>query len=922
MTRNHIPYAPKGIFTFLPAALIIVFFGFWRIWESPPLYGAEAISAYSTHALFESFFAGIRFDEAIGFISRSFFPDGGTVPDSFRMMTFAAYYPLYTLWQGIFFKFLGLNTLSVHFGSACAGLLTLLACYFIAVRLFDAKVAIVSALLMATSVVYLISSRYLGWQLLALFFLMGSLYYLYAGISEKKTNYLVTGGILLGVGLFNGYPPVLLSPVVFAIWLISTQRGFRFLRDPSLWFAGILGMGVFVILTLSYSSLFMGRPFETMRAFADFLSVRTGNVSGFSHSLDFFVSNPLAAVKNMFVGMVPFGAAHGPSDANQVAAGVPMINPVVALFATAGTILLARRRSAPDKLILSWMGTILFISAFLITFEGRYLLLALPAISIVAAYAMLRLPQLAGEWFAKSVERSYPAVRFSPWLSGKQGVQSTLVAVIAVGYSMYAGYTGYFDTYLKNDAYNYSQIGNEKIAAYVTKAAAPGKSRVVLGDKRLVPYEGLLMLTQARYPVYWWDDLRARHAEDLASLDRWEAAQFRAGAEVIFYVFSLDMPGATPPGKPPGYPGPYEDMSLFRRLHPYLVPATVIRYTSGLQAFAIYAVHNPLQSGSGIDRNLGIPGEMQQAQTFIPGEPMLDRVMVRVRYVGDASRLPALVMELRKVLPGEHDPDMSDHGLLFTAKVRREQLSLGDGGYSVLPVQYANLEPGHSYVLIWRQERPDPENHYVLSGEASSLSTPRSMYYDGARWRPSNTFLGVIALEANYVSIPTPGKGIHVFRMPERGDDEQTEMRIVFEPTSWKKNIYYQEGLTYREDSRSRFRWLEPEDPTGGYLIYKFESPSLIRRLQILANPRIGNDKEKRNFLRLRYSTDGERYFKVYALESNGSGGMTGIFESPLKRTIHPESREVYLRFDFGPNSQLWAPPDFPMIFDIETARN
>jgi len=101
-----------------------------------------------------------------------------------------------------------------------------------------------------------------------------------------------------------------------------------------------------------------------------------------------------------------------------------------------------------------------------------------------------------------------------------------------------------------------------------------------------------------------------------------------------------------------------------------------------------------------------------------------------------------------------------------------------------------------------------------------------------------------------------------------------------------------------------------------GELIYRLVGPKPIERLSVLFFPRVHNDKERRVFLNLDYSSNDRDYETVYRLESNGSGGWIGSQE---RLTLLPQSKTVYLRFILSNlNTQLLSSQTAMMSFEGE----
>jgi hypothetical protein len=547
--------------------------------------------------------------------------------------------------------------------------------------------------------------------------------------------------------------------------------------------------------------------------------------------------------------------------------------------------------------------------------------MAAPALYMITACAMVRLIHLGREKDLKYNSHIAIMSRMAKRPVGIKELSAAIIIFAVLVYNGFSTYHNYFVTYTHNDAYLWRQAGNEKIADYIMETALPQECQVVFGHRVMVPYEIFMFATKGKYPIQRWDDIVSQNRRSIFGLQEWEKDVLEQGKKVIFYIFSLDNEDVSTPGKPRGW-NDYEDITFFKRLHPQLEPAKTIYYTSGLPAFSIYEVSEPPRIK--YDYHLGIPGQSMRTQTFILGHPILERVKFQISYLGGKASLPNLIIELRKTKGEPPVPDMTKAGLLTSIRISPARLNLKTGGYSILPLPSTQLDPEATYALVWKQERIDTKNHYLLAGQPSDIYEKGKFgYYDGSQWIMSDADANFIPLQANYTFESTISKGIHAFRISEGLTSGKMSFKIIFREKEWQKEIFDQKDLRYEESSNGRFRWHMPKDELGGYLVYKIESPHLIKNMELITNPRIHNDWEKKNSLRFSYSTDGRKYYQIYKLDSNGDENWTGIYEREMYNTIHPKSKIVYLRFDFkGENAQLWATKEHPVIFNTEVVRD
>ncbi len=813
------------------------------------------------------------------------------------------------LWTSILYPFLrlfGSTKFALLLASSIIGIITIIATYFIAKAVFGRKVAFLSATFFIFCLYFLIDVRRgFGYRAISCLSVMLSIYLLYLFLIKKQLRFLWLFGIMWGIAWFNGYPSFLIIPIILILSMAWISGIFKFWQKREFWLSVITAFSVCFGLSVIYSLLFnLDSPFQLFYFLnKSWLFGRGVQESVFIRGPIFFFSNLVTAIQNLFIGMTYMKA----SDATLVVPNRPMIDPFVAIFFLRGLFISLRERKIMDKLLLLWVGITFILFTCLTVFQVRYMIAIAPAIYIIAAKAMVDLVEKAKKKDAVLKKRFK-----------KNQILITMLIIFGILFSASFTYHNYFRIYAKNDGYQWRFVGNQEIAEYIRGKAKPEDCHVVFGHYTMVPVNNFIFYTQDKYPIMRWDNISKE--KNISQIQDWERDVFTQGKRIIFYVFSLDNKEAKTPGKRSW--GDYEDITLFKRLHPQLEPAKTIYYTCGLPAFSIYEVREPPQIK--YDYHLGIPGQSRRTQTFILGHPILEKVKFQISYLGKKASLSHLIVELRETKRDPHVPNMANEGLLTSIRVPPAKLNLKKGEYSILSLPYSKLDPEATYAIIWKQERIDPQNHYVLAGQPSDIYEKGQFgYYDDSRWIMSDSDANFIPLQANYTFESTISKGIHAFRIPEELISGKMSFKIIFKDKEWQKEIFDQKNLRYGEDSNGRFRWLMPKDESGGYLVYKVESPHLIKSMELITNPRIHNDWEKKNSLRFSYSTDGRKYYQIYKLDSNSNENWTGIYEREMYNTIHPKSKIVYLRFDFSrENTQLWATKEHPIIFNTEVVHD
>ena len=144
--------------------------------------------------------------------------------------------------------FLGENSeLANRLPSALAGLITLLVTFLFGERLFRARVGFLSAMVLATSFLFLQLSRWMMLDsLLALFFLL-TLYYFHRGVEreEGRTKYYLWAGLFMGLGVLTKGPLAYLPLPIFVVFTLFQKNLRKFWCRDLLW-----GLSLSVILAL------------------------------------------------------------------------------------------------------------------------------------------------------------------------------------------------------------------------------------------------------------------------------------------------------------------------------------------------------------------------------------------------------------------------------------------------------------------------------------------------------------------------------------------------------------------------------------------------------------------------------------------------------------------------------------------------
>ncbi len=143
---------------------------------------------------------------------------------------------------------------------------------------------------------------------------------------------------------------------------------------------------------------------------------------------------------------------------------------------------------------------------------------------------------------------------------------------------------------------------------------------------------------------------------------------------------------------------------------------------------------------------------------------------------------------------------------------------------------------------------------------------------------------------------------------------------IVFRPRFDKAGFNPEDFDTFRD-----VRLLPPapclscmnEQPC--FAVYRFNSLFPVTRIVMTTYPRLVNDKEKKNWLGVSVSLDGQQYEQVFKIKSNGdSSGVGGSYPQIDEITLDHPAKSVLIRLDMAnESSQWWSSSANSMTFEL-----
>jgi 4-amino-4-deoxy-L-arabinose transferase-like glycosyltransferase len=161
------------------------------------------------------------------------------------------------------YKLFGISEFAVRLPSALAAIGVLLFSYGIARMLFTPRAALIAAAVTATVVRTFILARRLPIDILLLFFLMGTLFFLVRAIPGKKTHSWALAYLFAGLGFLTKGPIALLIPgVACLLWALWGRRlKFREMHP-------VMGAAILILVILPwYTAIFLAHGWTYIEPF-------------------------------------------------------------------------------------------------------------------------------------------------------------------------------------------------------------------------------------------------------------------------------------------------------------------------------------------------------------------------------------------------------------------------------------------------------------------------------------------------------------------------------------------------------------------------------------------------------------------------------------------------------------------------------
>ena len=348
---------------------------------------------------------------------------------------------LFIYLQAVSLAVLGQTDLALRIVSATAGILTIVAAYLLAQRMFDSRIALLSCGWLGISLWHVIFSR-IGLRTISLpLFLALGFYCIWRGLEgfkaqtgvpedpnttatrQRPSVWFALGGLVIGLSLHTysiaRFAPLVLVAVALYLALSNNQLFRRAL--PGF----VLAIALTVLVFLPQGVFFLSSP----ESFIE----RARTVWVFNPELN--EGNPAQALFDSVIRSIGMFAVQGDSNLGRNIPGRPIFDPLTALLALLGIVLaVSRFRQPAYGFTLIWLA-VMFVPNFLaIEYVPNYL----RATGLIPALFVL--PALGAVWLWQAWE-SHASSRL-------RGLPVLLVTLAFLGGAISA-YHSYFEVWVK-----------------------------------------------------------------------------------------------------------------------------------------------------------------------------------------------------------------------------------------------------------------------------------------------------------------------------------------------------------------------------------------------------------------------------------------------------------------------------------------
>jgi len=168
--------------------------------------------------------------------------------------------PLFPALLALFFKLFGVSEAVARSVPVLFSLLSILFVYRIGKLVYNERVGLVAAALLAVSPGFVLVGRNVQTDAIFVFFMLASLYYYIDSAKNDSLRGSVAGGVFLGLGLISKIPALLL-PAAIVIWHLQRKRDFSWIDKRFILYslsAFLVGVPWYLYQIIANKSAFLG----------------------------------------------------------------------------------------------------------------------------------------------------------------------------------------------------------------------------------------------------------------------------------------------------------------------------------------------------------------------------------------------------------------------------------------------------------------------------------------------------------------------------------------------------------------------------------------------------------------------------------------------------------------------------------------
>ena len=281
----------------------------------------------------------------------------------------AFYPPMFDTVTMMFFRVLGVSVFSGRLVAVVFSLLTLWVVFEFAYKMYNAKTALISSILLGIMPGYIWLSRMAMIETMLVFFFTLAVLFFFLWLKNHKNKLLVFAGLALGLGFLTKYQMLIAGVIMIASLLLLARDRLK------------LRLSKFTILIITVAIVAIPWIFITYQTYASNMlsewiyALQVGNPEKSLYSVRFSV--PVSYSVFYFIEMVwPYSDVH---PISLLLYGVSLV----------GLGLLAWRRKTEDKYLLIWFVTVFVFFTLIPNKHWRYVMPLFPVLAISGASLIL-----------------------------------------------------------------------------------------------------------------------------------------------------------------------------------------------------------------------------------------------------------------------------------------------------------------------------------------------------------------------------------------------------------------------------------------------------------------------------------------------------------------------------------------------------